>query len=101
MLSQSLKRDRSEACLQASSGGSGTSMDPESFAMRSVRLVARSRPRGFLRLVGHLVDGVGVLALRLVVDELAGLVDRRLDLIGVLCQQILGFVQQSHVRRSF
>src|ERR1700756_5874668 len=78
MVSHSLYRDRSEACFQATSGGRGTSMDPESFAMRSALLVARGRGAcGLLGLLLHLVDGVGVFALRLVVDELAGLVDRR------------------------
>src|SRR5262249_47928088 len=99
IVSQSLYRDRSEACFQATSGGSGTSIDPESFAMRSVLLVA-ALCRGLGRLLGlllHLVDGVGVLALRLVVDELARLVDRHLDLVGVLRQQIFCFVQESHV----
>src|ERR1700758_910429 len=88
MVSHSLYRDRSEACFQATSGGSGTSIDPESFAMRLLLLVAGG---GFGRLLGlflHLVDGVGVLALGLVVDEFAGLVDRRLDLAGVLRQQV-------------
>src|SRR6201993_2631293 len=98
MVSHSLYRDRSEACPQATSGGKGTSMDPESFAMRSVLLLARGLRAG--RLLGlflHLVDGVGVLALRLVVDELARLVDRHLDLVGVLRQQLLRLVQESHL----
>jgi hypothetical protein len=34
MVSHSLKRDRLDALCQASSGGKGTSMDPESFAIR-------------------------------------------------------------------
>ena len=54
-------------------------MDPESFAMSSVLVVAFCR--GFGRLLGlflHFVDRVGVLALRLAVDEFAGLVaDKR------------------------
>src|SRR6516225_11645359 len=76
MVSHSLYRNRSEACFQATLGGSGTSMDPESFAIRLVLLVALgSGGRGCRRLSGllclflHLVDAVGVLALRLVVDE--------------------------------
>src|ERR1700730_11354490 len=97
MVSHSLYRDRSEACFQASSGGSGTSMDTESFAMRSVVLVARGfRASDLLGVLLHLVDGVGVLPLRLVVDEFAGLVDRRLDLVRVLRQQVLCLVQESH-----
>src|SRR5271166_1066989 len=83
MVSHSLYRDRSEACFQATSGGSGTSMHPDSFAMRSVLLVALgSRVGSLLGLFLHLMDGVGVLALRLVVDEFACLVYRRLDLVG-------------------
>src|SRR5271166_598438 len=101
MVSQSLNRDRSEACFQASSGGSGTSMDPESFAMCSVLLVAlRNVIGGLLGLFLHLVNGVGVLALRLFVDELAGLVDRRLHLVGILRQQVLCLVQDSHGYRA-
>src|ERR1700733_9247190 len=76
-------------------------MDPESFAMRSVLLIAlvvgvSGLPGLFLRLFLHLLDGVGILVLRLFVDELAGFVDRCLDLVGVLRQQILCFVQESH-----
>src|SRR5437879_7799614 len=105
MVSHSLYRERSEACFQACSGGSGTSIDPESFAMRSVLLVALGgRVCGLLGLLLHLLDGVGVLALRLIVDELAGLVDRLPDLVGVLRQQALRLVQESHapslLRRS-
>src|SRR5947209_8598000 len=100
MVSQSLNRDRSEACFQACSGGSGTSMDPESLAMRSVLLVARlaraTRAGGLLGLFLHLVDGVGVLALGLVVHEFAGLVDRRPDLVGILRQQTLCLIQETH-----
>src|ERR1700741_1299196 len=97
MVSHSLYRERSEACFQASSGGRGTSIDPESFAMPSVLRVALGfRVSGFLGLFLHLVDGVGVFDLCLFVDELAGLVDRRLDLAGVLRQQVLCLVQESH-----
>src|SRR6185312_8525876 len=100
MVSQALNRDRSEACFQACSGGSGTSIDPESLAMRSVLLVALvvrgTRAGGLLGLLLHLVDGVGVLAVGLVVHELAGLVDRRPDLVGVLRQQVLCLVQEPH-----
>src|ERR1700740_1855657 len=70
MVSHSLYRDRSEAWFQATSGGRGTSMDPHSFAMRSALPVARAlRAGGLLGLFLHLMDGVAVLALRLVVDE--------------------------------
>src|ERR1700756_168796 len=97
MVSHSLYRERSEACFQASSGGRCMSIDPESFAMRSVLLVALgSRVSGFLGLFLHLVDGVGVLALCLFVDELAGLVDCLADRAGVLRQQVLCLVQESH-----
>src|ERR1700757_52312 len=98
MVSHSLYRERSEAWFQASSGGRGTSIDPESFAMLSVLLVALgSRVSGLLGLFLHLVDGVGVLALCLFVDELAGFVDCIPDLVGVLRQQVLCLVQESHV----
>src|ERR1700756_1583604 len=102
MVSHSLYRDRSEACFQACSGGKGTSTDPESFPMRSVLFAVLGNVvwvlRGLLGLFLHLVNGVGVLALRLVVDEFTGLVDRRVDLVGVLRQQVLRLVQESHAR---
>src|ERR1700746_2843458 len=98
MVSHSLYRDRSEACFQATSGGRGTSMDPESLARCSVLPGARGLSAGdLLCLFLRLVDGVGVLPLRLVVDELAGLVDRHLDLVSVLRQQLLRLVQQPHL----
>src|ERR1700758_4011626 len=99
MVSHSLNRVRSEACSQATSGDRGTSMDPDSFAMRSALLVARALGAGdLLGLFLHLVDGVLVLTLRLVVDELAGLVDRLTDRLGVLRQELLRLVQDSHAR---
>src|ERR1700722_10268122 len=80
MVSHSLNLDRSEAWFQATSGGKGTSMDPDSLAIRSALLVAAAlRPGGLFGLFLHLVDRVGDLAMRLVVDDLAGLVDRLPD----------------------
>src|ERR1700742_661369 len=97
MVSHSLNLDRSEACFHATSGASGTSMDPESFAMCSVLPVAFGALfGGLLGLLLHLADRVGVLALRLLVDEVAGLVDRHLDLVGVLRQQVFCLIQESH-----
>ncbi|WP_445271786.1 hypothetical protein, partial [Streptomyces sp. DSM 41978] len=48
--------------------------------------------RGFL----CLVDRAGILALRLLVDDVAGLLDGLLDLVSVLLQMVLGLVQESH-----
>jgi hypothetical protein len=39
-----------------------------------------------------LIDVLGVLALRLLVDDVAGLVDRGIHLVGVLRQQVFHFV---------
>src|SRR5271166_1798363 len=51
---------------------------------------------GLLRLFLDIVDDAFVLALRLVVYDGARLVDRRVHGAGVVRQQILQFVQQSH-----
>ena len=47
---------------------------------------------GLLGRILHLVDVLGVLALRLLVDDVTGLVDRGVHLVGVLGQQTLDLV---------
>src|SRR5882672_5448608 len=100
MLNHSLYRERSDAASHAFSGGSGTSTETESFAIAlrrgrrgCRRRSLRVRPvNGLLGGVLHLVDSALVLVARLGVD----LVDRCVDLVGVLRQQALQRIYESH-----
>ena len=63
--------------------------------LRRLRWLLRAVDR-LLRRVLHLVDVLGVLALRLLVDDVAGLVDGGVHLVGVLRHQVFYLVKKSH-----
>src|SRR5438445_5467249 len=98
MVSHSLYRDRSDAHAHAVSGGSGTSTERESLAIRELLGVLRRRLiDGLLGRLLRLVDLTRILALRLLVDDVASLVDGAVDSTLVLRGQVFQFVQKSHV----
>src|ERR1700750_2787997 len=99
MDSHSEYRDRSEAHPHAFSGGSGTSTETESLAICRLglwRCLWRCLVDRLLGGVLHLVHLLGILALRLLVDDITGLVDGAVDRTLVLRHQVFQLVQKSH-----